>query len=257
MKRILKISVAFLSLFTGININAQFIGYTALTTSLAGSSYFLDASKFQNEAIHNGRLLGFPRTDLTSFIFNIEHQGDGITSENNFDGVLIFNYGTGTTPENTSGVSGWSWSQDARVGAQAKVTPGFYYFSNPTAAPTGINLNSSSAIARWRRLSGADYVTNYETETNITIGGKPVYSYTGSFTLPPNNRETNIVLNGSTPNTSNPYGTLPDAISTAISTGVLYKVTIYNKAAAVFTNTVYSFNPGTKTLVTGAPNISV
>jgi len=87
--------------------------------------------------------LYFPRTDLTTWTFNTGLL-DGITFPTAFDGMIVYNVGTGTT------VSGH--------GQQVQVEPGFYYFYNPT----GYDDISTGMWLPFRGLSGATGPTGAE-----------------------------------------------------------------------------------------------
>ncbi|WP_406628986.1 FISUMP domain-containing protein, partial [Ornithobacterium rhinotracheale] len=100
-----------------------------------------------------GKLLGFPKTDLTKFKFNLDVVTDEVVLSG-FDGVVVYNMAKGTTG-----------SDAATQGKQVSVTPGFYYFSNPNGAET-----QSVANGQWVRL-GAEAVAG-----NTTLGTLPKYS---------------------------------------------------------------------------------
>ena len=125
-----------LILFLGININLfaqQLLTYGVTSKESFGESLFIDASAFITASPNAGKGLGFPRTDLTSFNF-LTPDGDGFTEFlTGYDGTIIYNTGTGTTPASGSGIG----SQD--------VEPGFYYFRN-------LNSSGSSSTGSWIRL---------------------------------------------------------------------------------------------------------
>ncbi|XHT74981.1 hypothetical protein RAO03_08175, partial [Ornithobacterium rhinotracheale] len=102
-----------------------------------------------------GKLLGFPKTDLTKFKFNLDVVTDEVVLSG-FDGVVVYNMAKGTTG-----------SDAATQGKQVAVTPGFYYFSNPNGAET-----QSVANGQWVRL-GAESVTG-----TATLGTLPKYTTT-------------------------------------------------------------------------------
>lgn len=79
------------------------------------ASSFFDVSQSDNDA---GKGLIFPRTDLTAFKF-LNGPAYGTYFPTYYDGMIVYNMGTGNT----------SSAQGVNV---TKVTPGFYYFSNPT-----------------------------------------------------------------------------------------------------------------------------
>jgi len=106
------IILVFSSYFTQAQIGInQSIEYT-----LSNTNFFMDATKFNNYANSNGKGLGFPRTDLTQFLFDTSVINN-VQIFSDFDGMMVYNTGKGNTLINE--------------GQQTYVTPGFYYFSNP------------------------------------------------------------------------------------------------------------------------------
>ncbi|MGM5631003.1 hypothetical protein O2K51_08880 [Apibacter raozihei] len=219
-----------LTVLFSVNSKAQLLSFSEVKESLKDSNYFLDASLFGKKVNNYGKLIGFPRTDLTNFTFDLSLVERSIVNGYYFDGVLAFNSVIGTT------LTG--------QGEQVKVTPGFYYFSNPKGGKKedggdGIfNINAG----RWRKLGGQEIVNHSEMETNLSIDGNPIYSFKGSFTA--DGSTTQITLSD-----------LPADTASAITS--LYRVTIYNKDKKMFTNTVYSFDATNRKIITGAPNVSV
>ncbi|WP_128330836.1 hypothetical protein [Apibacter sp. HY039] len=209
-----------LSIFIVLHGNAQISAFSKIDNNLSDSNYFLDASLMGLKVNRFGKLLGFPRANLTQFTFITLSQDLALVNEYYFDGVLAFNSGTGKTMTNQ--------------GKIVNVSPGFYYFSNPTAA----SLNSG----QWKRLGGQDIVDKTEMVTNLAIDDNQVFSFKGSFTA-----------DGST--TLITLSDLPADTASAITT--LYRVTIYNKDKKLFTNTVFSFDAANRQIITGAPNVSV
>ena len=161
-----------LILFLGININLfaqQLLTYGVTSKESFGESLFIDASAFVTASPNAAKGLGFPRTDLTSFNF-LTPDGDGFTEFlTGYDGTIIYNTGTGTTPASGSGIG----SQD--------VEPGFYYFRN-------LNSSGSSSTGSWIRLGSEGspkvHITeNTPTETNLVTANtasEKVISITGT-----------------------------------------------------------------------------
>ncbi len=90
-----------------------------ISNTIANENPFLDVSDYSEYPNNVGKGLVFPRTDLTTWTFKIDNL-DGITFPTAFDGMIVYNTGTGST------VTG--------QGQQVSVTPGFYYFYNPGAS---------------------------------------------------------------------------------------------------------------------------
>ncbi|ROI00514.1 hypothetical protein [Chryseobacterium daecheongense] len=202
---------------------------TIANASINNSTAFLDASSSTvwNPSTTLGKGFLFPRADLTQLV--LTNNGSYLTANNpnRFDGLIVYNTGSGNTPASGSGIGGQS------------VAPGFYYFSNP-GSPTG------TATGQWLPLGQSPRVDikTTETITNTLVDGAQVYARKGTFT-------------------TDGASTSPISYSSAITipdtaTDGIYRVTIYAPGTnSVYATTVYSFNPTTGALVTGSPSISV
>ncbi|WP_284463598.1 hypothetical protein [Chryseobacterium sp.] len=218
-----------LLLLAGASANAQILTNSNVVTSLTGTNYFLDASNFEGLANKsNGRGMGFPRTNLTTFQFNTSPMDNDVTLSN-FDGMVVYNSATGNT------LTG--------QGVVTAVIPGFYYFSNP-GNPGNITNG------RWVPVGGGSpkvTIGTSETTTNTIINVSPgvdkqVYAIKGSFTT--NGTSTTV-------NIPSPSGMTS-----------LYGITIYKTTGTgnkvVYSRDLYSYNLGTTAnAVTGSPSISV
>lgn len=122
----MKKTILLFTLIVGFSslIKAQSRSNGSTTATVNNQSPFLDASvgAFNNSA-NLGKGLVFPRTDLTTFTF--ERDGTFLANATRYDGMIVYNTATGTTPAAGLGVR-------SGIGSQF-VTPGFYYFSNPTS----------------------------------------------------------------------------------------------------------------------------
>lgn len=171
MKKInFNLIIPFLGLILSTSlVNGQIRANNVIATNISGESAFLDASGatggFSDIANSNiGKGLIFSRTDLNVFTF-ISPDGDEDNYPTAYDGMVVFNTGSGTTPLLGSG-----------IGSQL-ITPGFYYFSNPTPTP-----DFSSASGQWIQLGSN--VKNYTTtpiKTATSIDGAQVWAVKGSF----------------------------------------------------------------------------
>ena len=114
---------------------------------------FFDASTQFNGTTNTGKGLVFPQTDLTTFTF-ITSALDGTTFPSAFDGMIVYNVGTGQT------ISG--------QGVQVNVKPGFYYFSNSNG-----NTTKTITAGNWIRIvEGSDVAgaaTAYYGVLNTTV----------------------------------------------------------------------------------------
>lgn len=95
-----------------------------ISNTIANENPFLDLSDYSEYPNNIGKGLVFPRTDLTTWTFKTDNL-DGITFPTAFDGMIVYNTGTGSTV--------------AGQGQQVTVSPGFYYFSNPGATDNVTN----------------------------------------------------------------------------------------------------------------------
>lgn len=232
MKTTINIAITLVTLgFTNI-AQAQIKGNQLFNgANIPSSSAFIDASVTNSINDPNyGKGMIFPRADLTKLV--LANQGTLYNTGNNpnrFDGMIVYNTTTGTTPTTGSG-----------VGNQA-ITAGFYYFSNP-GNPT--NLSGG----RWIPFTGAAVNTkvnitdNTATITNLQFNGKDVMMQKGTFTT-----------NGTT--------TAPTAYSSKVTipaAGSVYRVTIFKAGTGmVYSNGVYSYDNTTGNIITGSPSISV
>jgi hypothetical protein len=110
------------------NNNAFMEAVTNFDTGISGSNI-------------NGKGFVFPRTDLTSWDFLISDLDAGYI-QTSYGGMIVYNTGTGNTPTTGNNPT-----------ISTAVTPGFYYFSNPTI--TAFDAPSFTA-GQWIRLGGAD-----------------------------------------------------------------------------------------------------
>ena len=141
---------------------------------------FFDASSYDlsMDASSAGKGLVFPRTDLTTWSFNIANLYSGspyFTTA--FDGMIVYNSGTGNTP-----IDDGSGNNPTLATA---VTPGFYYFSNPYDLSGGTLVTTG----QWLPLGsggngggGTKDITTTEAPTSIKINGNQVYAINGTFT---------------------------------------------------------------------------
>ncbi|MDY3520920.1 hypothetical protein PG614_04520 [Riemerella anatipestifer] len=154
MKKIILLGL--LAFFTA---NAQIQVQNQSANTIGGENPFMDASYFNQFSNTLGKGLYFPTTNLTTWEFKLSSIDPGKFS-NYFDGMVVYNSGTGLTVSNTS-----------KGGKQVSVTPGFYYFKNPNQTfPTG-----SVANGEWVRLSSDGGVsTNLYTADGTLAGNRTV-----------------------------------------------------------------------------------
>ena len=145
---------------------------------------FLDASAYDLsiDSSSAGKGLVFPRTDLTTFAFNIANLYSGSSYfQTGFDGMIVYNSVSGNTLA----------SVGDNNGLVTTVTPGFYYFSNPYGAD---NRNVTSGV--WTPLGSTSVknVTSTPTATATAINGAQVWVLSGSFIIPPANTTAEVSI---------------------------------------------------------------
>lgn len=208
---------------------AQIKSNNVISNTIPGQSAFLDASApLFNGSTSNGKGIVFPRTNLTTFVFTTQTTNAGVFPTA-YDGMIVFNSTAGNTPATGSG-----------VGGQA-VTPGYYYFSNPTG---GAANGYATSTGRWLPIGESSKVniTTAETLTNTSIASAPIYARKGTF-------------NASGSSTA---PTFPSGAIVIPSTGSLYRITIFQAGTNnVYANSVFSYDKATGNFITGSPSISV
>lgn len=145
MKNIHKFTIFFfLFIFTACYVTAQVNTNRPVYNGIPGENPFLDASSNFDLSVDatstSGKGLVFPRTDLTTWQFNVGLL-DGITFPTAFDGMIVFNVGTGNTPTTGNNPT-----------MTTAVTPGFYYFSNPTGV-------DNITAGKWIRIANKNDLT--------------------------------------------------------------------------------------------------
>jgi len=248
MKKIF-ISIFVLSLLS-ISLQAQVLTYFSTANGLVGQNAFIDASSnFDPLVVTNnfGKGLIYPRTDLTQWSF-ITGQLDGIFIPTYFDGMIVYNTGTGATPTTGNNPT-----------TSTSVTPGFYYFSNPGpvtdyktgqwkalgAVPITTNTLASAANALTSTVNGvaATLTPAAGTVTN-TLGfdatGALVKQTTASLPV------TNTI--------ANPVNTITSTVNGVVSTTSAVNTHTLTAATSVLTSTVNgvaaTITPATGTIAT-------
>ncbi|BEV04133.1 hypothetical protein [Chryseobacterium gambrini] len=227
MKNFKYLAVAILVFSLGNTLSAQIKANQLVNdNAIPVSSAFMDASVTASvNNINQGKGLIFPRADLTQLV--LANQGTLYNTGNNpnrFDGMIVFNTATGTTPASGSGIGGQT------------VSPGFYYFSNP-------GTTSTLANGRWIAV-GADTkynMTTTEIPTAIQVEGAQVYGIKGQFTT--TGTSTSVTIPAPAGMTS------------------LYGITIYKKSGTgnkvVYSKELYSYDVTTGAAITGSQSMSV
>jgi len=223
----LKAGLAFVTaLAFNVNSQAQIkANQTLANASINNSTAFLDAasSTTWNASTTLGKGILFPRADLTQLVLTNNGGYLSANNPNRFDGIIVYNTGTGNTPASGSG-----------IGGQA-VAPGFYYFSNP-GSPT------ATTTGQWLPIGASPKVSigTVETLTNTSIGTAAIYAIKGTFAATGSSTAVNI---------PSPTG----------MTG-MYGITIYKAGTnTVYDRSLYSYTLGTGAgnAITGSPSMSV
>lgn len=144
MKKILYIAGVLLggSLYAQINVPSN------PNVSISGQNPFLDASGYNDFPTSEGKGLLFPSTDLRNFEFNTEVLDGFSTFTTAYDGMIVYNTATGSTGSNA-----------AKQGIKVDVTPGFYYFFNPSDVNQG---GTSVEKGKWVRIGGGSSSSSAE-----------------------------------------------------------------------------------------------
>lgn len=207
-------------------VNAQIRINTEPAATISNQSVFLDAggSGF-NSSTNNGKGLAFPRTDLTTFQFAAD--GNAFSFATRYDGMIVYNTAAGNTITAGAGVL-------SGVGSQA-VTPGFYYFSNPTSA-TVVGNGSWLAV-------GGGASTAMAISDGVAVDSRAIVNGTQEKVV----RLATIAADG-----VNTTLDLHAALTTAVVTVAKFrKAAIYNAAGDLVMHATGGYTTGTDILVTG------
>ncbi|PTT73927.1 hypothetical protein DD829_05380 [Chryseobacterium sp. HMWF035] len=236
MKKIVLFSIV--SLLSSNFYYSQIATNQTPVATITDENAFLDASSNFDQSANSSNTVGkglvYPRTNLTTWVFKTDIV-DGINFPTGFDGMVVYNTGTGNTLTGTNNPS-----------VASAVTPGFYYFSNPIVAGSA---TGSAAVTngRWLPLGAASAKFNAVNNaaagvaTNTLVDGNQVYAYKGQFTT-----------TGSS-----------TAVTLAVPTGLtsMYGITIFKKASTgnkvVFSKELYSYDSSTGAAITGSQSMSV
>jgi uncharacterized protein (TIGR02145 family) len=153
MKKIL-----YLILLGSASAIAQVNSNQPVVNAIAGQNPFLDASTNFNDVGSVGKGLVFPQTDLTTWTFDTSAL-DGINFPTAFDGMIVYNTGSGSTLENQ--------------GQIVSVTPGFYYFYNPGASDNITNgqwIKFEAGTAGGKFIDGTNPADAVYLTGNVGIG---------------------------------------------------------------------------------------
>lgn len=225
--------------FLSVNLyHSQIATNQQTVATITDENAFLDASSNFDPSANSSNTIGkglvYPRTDLTTWVFKTDIV-DGINFPTGFDGMIVYNTGSGNTLTGTDNPS-----------VASTVAPGFYYFSNPMIAGSATG-SAAVSTGRWVPLGGSAKfdVTTAETATNTLVNGNQVYAKKGTFT----------VSGTSTAPTS--YAPAAITIPASATAGV-YRVTVFRAGSgSVYANEVYSYDITNGNLITGSPSMSV
>ena len=179
------------TLFEVISLNAQVrIVNSAAISIAANSSAFIDASSnsTNNASTNIGKGLLYPRVDLTTFAsFSGTPTGIGTSYPTRFDGMVVYNIGTGNT----------------LVGASTTiiaVTPGFWYYDNKSTTLKGgtwkpLNngnnltgaITTSGNTATLGSFTSSNIATAVTDETgtgSVVLAASPIFSGTPTVPTP-------------------------------------------------------------------------
>jgi hypothetical protein len=135
----------------------QVLSNNTVTDAFTTENAFLDASSNFDPDLSGSNTIGkgllFSATNLTNWEFSATPL-DGTLFPRAYDGMIVYNIGTGNTP-----ITGNNSS------TATAVTPGFYYFSNPTGQAT-----LSVTDGRWLPLGGSSVKSK---EVTVVVPANP------------------------------------------------------------------------------------
>lgn len=248
---------------------SQILTNTIPSNQIFGSNVLIDASTNFSSATqepnsrHKGivipstDLAGTPTTDAFEFDLSLSDATAGIIFPTFFDGMIIYNSGTGATP--TTG---------NRPSTSTTVSPGFYYFYNPkgyTNYNTTFNSYDGIKDGEWRPLGGASPKVvipampatattvaggTEGVDTNLSIDGvSSIYAIKGTFHADGTSTGVNI------PSPSNMKSLYSIIIYSPTDSVTPPKGTVY--ARELYSYTVTSVTDTTANAITGSPIMSV
>ena len=122
----ISLTILFFAIINSANSQVRIVNSSS-NSSASNSSAFIDASSnsTSNATTNIGKGLLYPRVDLTTFAsFSGSPTGIGTSYPTRFDGMVVYNTGTGNTLSSASTTI-------------VAVTPGFYYYNNKSNTLTG------------------------------------------------------------------------------------------------------------------------
>ena len=155
-----------------LSMYSQVNTYGTPSNALVSENAFIDASTNFDYSVGSntqGKGLVFPRTNLTTWTFKTSSL-DGIFLPTYFDGMIVYNSGTGNSATGTNNPS-----------TATAVTPGFYYFSNPNGAANG-NVTGGTWTPLVDGSSLVKNVTSTEVALPTKVNGAQLYAINGTFT---------------------------------------------------------------------------
>ena len=193
--------------------------------SAANSFAFIDASSSVgfNPFLGAGKGILFPQTDITNVdetdIFDSGTIGSPSNNPNFYDGLIVFNTGSGTTT----------------LGNPVTVEPGFYYYSNPNA--------SSIGTGEWKPLGGGG-------DGRFTISPTPVETNT----VTPNGNVFVVEVSGTTDGTSTTLDLSTDL--SGIDVFRFRRAYVYNSNDELVIQATNEFDNSSKILTTGDGSVN-
>jgi hypothetical protein len=227
-----KYFVFIVSLFLVNTINSQVLSTNAVVEQFASNNVFFDASTSYDPTLtfdnNNGKGLLFARTDLTSWSFDVSIL-DGVLLPTAYDGMIVYNIGTGNTPITGNNPT-----------TATAVTPGFYYFSNPTVDPNNFSPTITAGV--WTPLGGGS-------SSAVAIADGVA---SDSYATINATQEKVVRLTGISADGTNTTLDLDAALTTAgVAVAKFRKAAIYDTAGDLVMQATGGYTTGTDILVTG------
>ena len=214
-------------------VKAQVLTYFSTANALIGQNAFLDGStNFDPSVTTNnfGKGLIYPRTDLTQWSF-VTTMLDGVFLPTYFDGMIVFNTGTGATPITGNNPT-----------TSTNVIPGFYYFSNPGPV-------TDYKTGQWKTLSssgGTNTLLGSSNKLTSTVNGvtATLTPAAGTITNTIGFDATGVLVKQTTAslpvtNTiANPVNTITSTVNGIVSTTSAVNTNTLTAATSALTSTV-------------------
>jgi hypothetical protein len=131
---------------------------TNFTTDLSSLAFINGAAAASYASLNfAGKGILYPRTDLTTITGS-----NVVNATNNYDGLVVYNIGTGPIPDSAMGES------------DEDVSPGFYYYSNPTGTDVDSGVWTPLGSGGGSGVGSIVITDNTPVDTNVTTAATDI-----------------------------------------------------------------------------------